>query len=510
MGAARAIQDHAVHRQASLLLAGGDMQRALALAARQQHHIAARFRPPHIREGAALYSADVDILSQHRLGHAVSPHQLHHPAQHRIARVALIEKPAAITGRQQHREEDKSQNGQAAPQAAMMGALRSRRDEGHEPHMITALGLAQSGGQTRIMVPEDAPDDPISAAEALIAGGQAHAAARSLRARLADGRGGALARVTLVKALLACGDVEGALAEAREAVSLNPQLPAVLVALGEALLAAENLPAAIGELQRALRLDPDHAQARFLTGRAWAAAGEADKALEVFTQLDPDTPGLAAWMMRAEAMKSAARSDPGYVRHLFDQFSADYDARMRGALAYAAPEILGELAGMVMHGRTGLRVLDLGCGTGLAGAVFRARAARLDGLDLSPAMVTKARAKELYDHLAVGDIETALAAPGPPYDLIVAADTLVYLGDLAALLRGVRARLEPDGYFLFTVEAGPEDFALGPKRRWRHSEAYLRRAAGEAGFVVAGLVEASPRTEAQQPVAGFAVALAAG
>ena len=104
--------------------------------------------------------------------------------------------------------------------------------------------------------------DPIAEAEAQIAAGQAHAAARALRARLADGRGGALARISLVTALLASGDVRGALAEAREAVSLNPDLPSVLVALGQALLAAENLPAAIAEFQRALRLDPGHVEAR--------------------------------------------------------------------------------------------------------------------------------------------------------------------------------------------------------------------------------------------------------
>src|SRR5580700_3959533 len=127
---------------------------------------------------------------------------------------------------------------------------------------ITGLGLAQSGDQTKGMVPEEG--DPIEAVEALIAAGRAHEAARDLRARLTQGRGGALARATLVKALLASNDVEGALAEAREAVSLNPGLPLLLVSLGEALLAAENLPAAIAELQRALRLDPDHAEARFL------------------------------------------------------------------------------------------------------------------------------------------------------------------------------------------------------------------------------------------------------
>jgi predicted TPR repeat methyltransferase len=360
--------------------------------------------------------------------------------------------------------------------------------------------------------------DPIAQAQAQIAAGHAHEAARALRARLADGRGGALARTTLVTALLASGDVRGALAEAREAVSLNPDVPEVLVALGQALLAAENLPAAIAEFQRALRLDPGHVEARFLTGRGWGQAGEADKALEIFEGLDP-TPELESWIARAQAMKDAARSDPGYVRHLFDQFSSDYDNRMRGPLAYAAPEILRDLADMVMHGRTQLSILDLGCGTGLAGAAFQPLAARLDGLDLSPAMLEKARARGIYDALAVGDIETVLAAPGPPYnlmtsyDLILAADTLVYLGDLAPVFRGARGRLAADGYFLFTVEAADDgfagDFSLGPKRRWRHSDAYLRVAAAAAGFTVAGLVAAAPRREANLPVSGFAVALAA-
>lgn len=351
-------------------------------------------------------------------------------------------------------------------------------------------------------------EDPLAAAEALIAAGQAHQAALGLRARLAAGRGGALARALLVKALLASNDVEGALAEAREAVSLNPEVPALLVSLGEALLAAENLPAAIAEFQRALRLAPDDGEARLLMGRAWAEAGEADKALEIFASLDAGTPGLGAWAARAEAMKSATRSDPGYVRHLFDQFSADYDARMQGALAYAAPEILAALAELVMPGRAGLSILDLGCGTGLAGLAFRARAGRLDGIDLSPAMIACARARRLYDDLTVGDIE-ALAASGPCYDLIIAADTLVYLGDLGPVMKAVRARLAADGYFLFTVEAGEEAYALGPKRRWRHGENYLRQVAAENGFALAGLIAASPRQEAQEPVPGFAVALAA-
>ena len=348
--------------------------------------------------------------------------------------------------------------------------------------------------------------DPIEAAQALIASGKADQAARDLRARLAAGRGGLLASITLVNALLAANDLGGALEEAREAVSLNPGVAPAVLALGEALLAAEALPTAIAELQRALRLDPDLPRARELIATAWLKAGEADKALENLRELET-TPQIEAMIAAAGRIKTASRSDAGYVRHLFDQFSADYDARMIGQLSYAAPQILLDLASMVMPGREKLSVLDLGCGTGLAGAVFKPLAATLDGVDLSPAMIEKARARGIYDALTVGDLESALAAPGPQYDLILAADTLVYLGDLRAVFEGVRKRLAPDGYFLFTTEAAAEGFELGPKRRWRHSDAYLRATAQSAGLSVAGIVAAAPRHEANHPVDGFAVAL---
>ena len=225
----------------------------------------------------------------------------------------------------------------------------------------------------------------------------------------------------------------------------------------------------------------------------------------IFESLDP-SPEVEALIVRARAITAASRSDPGYVRHLFDQFSADYDDRMLGQLNYAAPRILNELADLVMAGRDGLAVVDLGCGTGLAGMMFRSRAARLDGVDLSPAMIEKARARGIYDSLAVADIESgtraaATISSSPPIRWSIWAISRPCSAPWRIICWQAGFSSSPPRPR--TVRG----FELGPKRRWRHSESYLRERAKEAGLSVAGLVTASPRSESHQPVPGFAVAL---
>jgi predicted TPR repeat methyltransferase len=303
-----------------------------------------------------------------------------------------------------------------------------------------------------------------------------------------------------------------ALAVARETAQLNPETAPAALALGEALRLAGHLPAAIGEYQRALRLDPDLDGAHIGLGSAWLDAGEAEKALDAWRGLrEENWPLLTQKVADAEAALSEPRSDPRYVRHLFDQFAPDYDARMIAHLHYRAPAILRELGELLGLGAGAPHaILDLGCGTGLMGVAAREWASRLDGVDLSPAMTHKARERGIYDELAITDITDWLAACKRRYGLVFAADTLVYLGELSTAFAGVVRLLSPGGHFLFTVETKDgEGFELGPKRRWRHSESYLRSVAKTAKLELVGLVTCAPRTEAGVPVEGLAVALRA-
>ena len=352
--------------------------------------------------------------------------------------------------------------------------------------------------------------NPIAQAEALIASGAPERAVEVLQKALKSGRGGLMTLLALGRAHLAANNVDAALNELRAASALGPGIADAALALGQALMAAGHLPAAVAEFERASRLDADFRPAQYALGIAWLEAGEPDRAIEILAGLSatPFAADAGEKIAVARAMKQAPRSPPGYVRHLFDQFSADYDTRMLGTLNYRAHLILRELADLVLAERHALDILDLGCGTGLTGTAFTDMAHRLDGVDLSPRMIAAARGRGIYDELAVADLETALVQKGPSYDLILAADTLVYIGDLGPAFRGAASRLKPLGFLLLTVELKQDDgYDLGPKRRYRHSESYLRREAALAGLDVMGLLHCTPRFDADKPVEGLAAAL---
>ena len=356
--------------------------------------------------------------------------------------------------------------------------------------------------------------DPAGEVARLIGDGRAREAADACARIINAGRGGALVRAAHGRALTASGHHDEAITALREATQLSPHAAELLLAFGEALAAAGSLPAAIGELQRAARIAPDDARPHVEIARLWLDAGEADKALESLDAAEQrglDDDAVASLMRRrADQMRHLDRADAGYVRHLFDQFSSDYDERMQGRLGYAAPQILRQLAVMLVVPFTALDILDLGCGTGLSGQVFRDAKRRCDGLDLSPRMLEKARLSGAYDLLVEGDVEAPPANLKGPYDLVVAADVLVYLGDLSAVFSRVRERLKPDGMWLFTTERGDAlPFELGPKRRYRHSADYLRHLAEQHGLDVCSLVECECRHEAGHGVPSWAGAFRA-
>jgi len=214
---------------------------------------------------------------------------------------------------------------------------------------------------------------------------------------------------------------------------------------------------------------------------------------------------VAAYLLAAEGRSAQPRHAPRvYVRTLFERYASNFDAHLRGKLRYRGPQLLYESLSVVVDlAPARFDVLDIGCGTGLAGEVFRGLANRLDGLDLSQAMLEKAEIRGIYDRLEQGEIVEQLPRLAQAYDLVVAADVLVYFGDLSAVFNAVLGALSSGGYFVCTVERGEaKGFRLRSTGRYQHHPEYVRQLADDLGFETLCCRQATLREQDGRPVIG--------
>lgn len=105
-------------------------------------------------------------------------------------------------------------------------------------------------------------------------------------------------------------------------------------------------------------------------------------------------------------------------------------------------------------------VVDLACGTGRIGEwLKRAGVRRIDGIDMAEPMLAQARAKGLYETLALGDL-TASGFASATYDLATMSLADEHLTGLAPLYREVARLTTQNGRFVL-VGYHPHFLMLG-------------------------------------------------
>jgi cyclopropane fatty-acyl-phospholipid synthase-like methyltransferase len=102
----------------------------------------------------------------------------------------------------------------------------------------------------------------------------------------------------------------------------------------------------------------------------------------------------------------------------------------------------------------GSRVLDAGCGSGHFAIAFVERGCAVEGIDLSPEMIARARKNAaeagVEMELSVGDL-TPLSAPDDAYDAIVSRMTLQFSPQLSAVLDELERVTAPGGKLWLAV-----------------------------------------------------------
>lgn len=305
------------------------------------------------------------------------------------------------------------------------------------------------------------------------------------------------------------GQSQEALDYYRRALEITPENASLLEAVAKTCEKLQKYHEAIDYYERAIMLGAASVASYNNLGFLYHGQRLFDKALACFRHILEHEPhnSIAEYMAASitGALKDIA---PGtYVERLFDDFARNFEEVLLNKLDYQSHRLLaGEIITLAGSVKTRLDILDLGCGTGLVGSELSGVAGRLVGVDLSGNMIQEAARKKVYTRLVQSDILTMIQQePDASYDVLIAADTFIYVGDLSAITREARRLLRDEGIFAFSVESIDNnkrhlqmthcDYMLNISCRYSHSYPYLENLAKISGFRECVCKLATARTE---------------
>lgn len=319
-------------------------------------------------------------------------------------------------------------------------------------------------------------------------------------------------RVNLARLMIVLGRKDAGASVLQSALRDAPlHMPGIL-ALTSLLLHNGDADHAMRLWQPSFHADPQNGRLRLDLVRILALSGFLGHARTLLDQAEPLCRNYRAEFDHIAAPLRGTTAGPAQAAmtlEVFERFAPTYDSTLE-KLGNRGPDTMARLLAVLdLPRKRTLSVLDAGCGTGLCGPLLRPYAKRLHGVDLSPAMLAKAKPKKQYDALSRCDLGSIGTYPTGPFDLIVSSDVLVYFGDLAQVIANFAAVLRPGGWLLFTVEdAGPgaQGWHLAPSGRHKHSLTYMETTLRKAGFAAPKLAEVfDMRHEFGRPVPSLGI-----
>lgn len=316
----------------------------------------------------------------------------------------------------------------------------------------------------------------------------------------------AIAQLCLGHACYATGDFAGTVRSLDAAGQLGPLDPASALVRIKAITFqaiiegnADEALADYGRLAGADDVGDDISQEAFALLNVHGHREAARLVGQIRLRRDP-TDVVQRYMNSAVEGERLATAPVDYVERHFDRLAPSFDGKLVDSLQYRGPEILAEM--IAVHRRRFDHILDLGCGTGLAAKSLARFGGGAIGVDLSAAMLRQAEERRFYSALRKAEAIAFLATQPSTYDLIFAADVLVYIGDLRDFFRAVADALVTDGILALSIETTDvADFELRPSGRFAHAVTYVENLASHQ-FVKLESSTAPLRLEMRVPIDG--------
>ena len=315
--------------------------------------------------------------------------------------------------------------------------------------------------------------------------------------------------------------VEASLPYYKVLTAMVPQYVPARINYAIAFKRRGKLDKAIEQLEAATEADPNFLATWQQLADVYRTAKQPEKAREAYqkwAELAPDDPkprfmldAMASHMSPETALPERAPDD--FVANYFDQYAHTFEQHANSIMRYQVPAMFKRLVDHLgFAGLDDVMALDLGCGTGLCGEFLAPIAARLDGIDLSPAMIKASKEKGYYTNLIQAELVPGMQGlPKQSYDIILAGDVFCYIGDLEPAFAEVRERLSARGRFIFSVESmtynevdkGAKHYTLRDSGRYAHHRDYIHDLTERMGIPLVLSGHETLRLEYGKPVAGW-------
>ncbi len=267
-----------------------------------------------------------------------------------------------------------------------------------------------------------------------------------------------------------------------KSLEIDEDQPAIYYNLGLIYQTLNKTDFAIDAYNRAVDLNPQHVKAHANLGYIYHQKGLTDKCKKSFNiaaGIDPENAQLKHMMASLGLVDIPKTADAEYVKNTFDSYADHYDEHLLQKLKTRTPQLVIDdvIKFFQPQHYNKPSLLDLGCGTGLCGEDLHNYFETLVGVDLSPKMIEIADSKNIYNSTYIDDITGFLQKDNEKYDVIIASDVFVYIGDLKPVFTLIHQHLKYNGIFSFTTETlldAEKQYILCETGRYKHNIDHIK------------------------------------
>lgn len=295
----------------------------------------------------------------------------------------------------------------------------------------------------------------------------------------------------------------------RDSLSINKQQASIHFNLGVIYQNFNKADDAINEYRKATDIDSRYARAYANLGYLYNEIGDKEKCRDACLaaqKFDPENPQIKHMIASLGIAPPPETADKQYIKNLYDEYANSYDSHLSVTLKSKTPQLVYDAT--IKHAGNAndhKKILDLGCGTGICGGLFKPHASILIGVDLSDEMIKQAQKKNIYSNLHTSDIIEYFDNNEIEFDYIISSDVIIYIGNLMKLFKFVKNSLSQNGLFTFSVESTTDmkkDYILGTTGRYQHSHKYISSLSEESGFTILSSDQETLRKQNNKDVPG--------